>query len=161
MKNPKMFKFVLGHLKTKKMCKHAVKKLLYLLKYVPNRHKTQQMHDNDIPENGGTLKSVPYCYKNQERCNKAFHNYPCALEFVPESFMTQEVCDKAVNTYSSTIKFVPEDSKCIRPKKCAIKLLINVFLHFFIFLIDINLKKCVAVLFISDDPLSLRYVIEV
>ena len=31
MKNPEMLKFVPNHLKTKNMCKHAVKKLLYLL----------------------------------------------------------------------------------------------------------------------------------
>ena len=31
MKNPEMLKFVPNHLKTKKMCKHAVKKLPYLL----------------------------------------------------------------------------------------------------------------------------------
>ena len=30
MNNPEMLKFVLGHLKTKKMCNHAVKKLPYL-----------------------------------------------------------------------------------------------------------------------------------
>ena len=31
MKNPEMLKFVPNHLKTKKMCKHAVKKLPCLL----------------------------------------------------------------------------------------------------------------------------------
>ena len=31
MKNPEMLKFVPNHLKTKNMCKHAVKKLPYLL----------------------------------------------------------------------------------------------------------------------------------
>ena len=34
MKNPEMLKFVPDHLKTKKMCKQAVKKLPYLLRYV-------------------------------------------------------------------------------------------------------------------------------
>ena len=38
MKNPKMLKFVSDHLKTKKMCKHAVKKLPYLLRYVPDQY---------------------------------------------------------------------------------------------------------------------------
>ena len=41
------------------MCKHAVKKLLYLLRYVPDQYKTQQMCDKAILENGGTLESVP------------------------------------------------------------------------------------------------------
>ena len=45
MKNPEAVKFVPYHLKTKKICKHAVKKLPYLLRYVPDRYKTQQMCD--------------------------------------------------------------------------------------------------------------------
>ena len=36
MKNPEMLKFVPGHLKLKQMCKHGVKKLLDLLRYVPD-----------------------------------------------------------------------------------------------------------------------------
>ena len=45
------------------MCKHEVKKLPYLLRYVPDQYKTQQMCDKADLENGGTLKSVPDCYK--------------------------------------------------------------------------------------------------
>ena len=55
MKNPEILKFVPDHLKTKKMCKHAVKKLHYLLIYVPERYKTQQICDKVILENGRTL----------------------------------------------------------------------------------------------------------
>ena len=40
MKNSEMLKFVPDHLKTKKMCKYAVKKLPYLLRYVPDQYKT-------------------------------------------------------------------------------------------------------------------------
>ena len=47
-------------LRPKKMCKHAVKKLPYLLRYV--LFKTQKMCDGAILENGGTLKSVPCIY---------------------------------------------------------------------------------------------------
>ena len=32
-------------LKLKKMCKHAVKKLPYLLRYIPDQYNTQQMCD--------------------------------------------------------------------------------------------------------------------
>ena len=46
LKNPKMLKFVFDHLKTKKMCKHAVKKIHHLLRYVL---------DQAILENGGEL----------------------------------------------------------------------------------------------------------
>ena len=37
MKDPGMLELVPDHLKTKKMCKSAVKKLLFLIKYVPDR----------------------------------------------------------------------------------------------------------------------------
>ena len=96
MKNPEMLKFVPNHLKTKKMCKQAIKK------------RTQQMCDKAILGNGGTLISVPDHYKNQEMRSKAVDNYLHALEFVPECYKTQKMCDKAINTYLSTIKFVPE-----------------------------------------------------
>ena len=43
MKNSKMSKSVPDHLKTKEMCKHAVKKFSYLLRYVPYQYKTQAM----------------------------------------------------------------------------------------------------------------------
>ena len=42
IKNPEIIKFVPDHVKTKKMCKHAVKKLHYLLRYVPDQYKTQK-----------------------------------------------------------------------------------------------------------------------
>lgn len=43
-----MLRTVPNHLKTKEMCKHAVKKLLFLIKYVIN---TQRMCDKVIIEN--------------------------------------------------------------------------------------------------------------
>ena len=43
MKNSKMSKSVPDHLKTKEMCKHAVKKFSYLLRYVPYQYNTQAM----------------------------------------------------------------------------------------------------------------------
>ena len=61
MKNQEMLNFVSDHLKTKKMGKYAVKKLLYLLRYVRDWYKAQQMCDKATLENGGTLKSVPDC----------------------------------------------------------------------------------------------------
>ena len=46
LKNPEMLKFVFDHFKTKNMCKHAVKKIRHLLRYVL---------DQAILENGGEL----------------------------------------------------------------------------------------------------------
>ena len=38
MKNPKMLKLVPDYLKTIKICKHAVKKLTFVIRYVPDQH---------------------------------------------------------------------------------------------------------------------------
>ena len=104
--NPEISKIVLHHLKTKKMCKYAVKKLSYLIRYVSDQHKTEQMCDKVIIENAGTQKSVCDCYKNQEISNKAVGNYPHTLEFVSERYNNQKMCDKAFDTYPSTINFL-------------------------------------------------------
>ena len=45
MRNPEMLEFVPNHLRTKKMCKHAVKKLPFVIRYVPDRYKTKQICD--------------------------------------------------------------------------------------------------------------------
>ena len=87
MKNPVTLINVPDHLKTKKMCTHAVRKRPYLLRYVPDQYKTQKMCCKAIQENAGTLND---CYKNQEMCNKAFENYPHALEFVSACCKTQK-----------------------------------------------------------------------
>ena len=46
------------------MCKHGVKKLPFLVRYVPDKYNTQQMCDKAVLGNGGTLKSVPDFCKN-------------------------------------------------------------------------------------------------
>ena len=56
MNNPEMLKFVPDHLKTKKMCKHAVKKLPFVIRYLPDQYKNSA---NSILEHGGTFESVP------------------------------------------------------------------------------------------------------
>ena len=40
IENPEMLKFVPDHLKTKNMCKRALKKLPDLLRYVPDQYKS-------------------------------------------------------------------------------------------------------------------------
>ena len=84
MNNPEILRFVPDHLKIKKMCKDAVKRLHYLLWYVFDWYKTQQICYKAILENGETLKSVPDSYENQEMCNKVVDNYSHASEFFPE-----------------------------------------------------------------------------
>ena len=71
MKNSEIqLQFVPEHLKIEKMCKHAVKKLPFLVRYAPDQYRTQQMCDKAILENGAILKDVPDFYGNQEICNK-------------------------------------------------------------------------------------------
>ena len=60
-----MLKFVLDHLSNKKMCKNAIKKLCFVIRYVPDQNETEQMGDKAILENGGVLESVPDLYKIQ------------------------------------------------------------------------------------------------
>ena len=61
-----MLKLVPDYLKTIKICKHAVKKLTFVIRYVPDQHQTQQMCDKAILENGGTLETVVECFKTKE-----------------------------------------------------------------------------------------------
>ena len=37
------------------LCKHAVKKLPFKIRYIPDQYKNQQMCDKAILENGGVL----------------------------------------------------------------------------------------------------------
>ena len=106
IKDPEMLRFIPDHIKTKKMCKHAIKKLPFLIKYVTNQYKTQQMCDKAILENGGMLMFIPDFYKDQNIYNKAVDNSAHALGSVPDRYITQKMWDKAVNTYSFTIQFV-------------------------------------------------------
>ena len=127
------------------MCKHVLKKLPYLLRYVPDKYNTQQICDKAILENAGTLKYVPDCSKNQEMCNKAVENYPQTLEYVSECYKTQKMCDKAVDTFPSTIKFVPG---CCKSKEICHRTVQDAFLYLILFLINIKLKKYVTCLFL-------------
>ena len=54
-------------IKTKQMCKHAVKKLPFLIKYVPDWYKTPHMCDKVRQGNDEMLMFIPYFYKD-EKC---------------------------------------------------------------------------------------------
>ena len=99
------------------------------------------MCDKAISENSGALKCIPDCYKNHKMYHKAVNKYSHKLEFVPNCYMNQEMCDKVVSNHSSTTGFVPE---CYKNLKMCDKAFNKCFLDFFIFLININLKKCVT-----------------
>ena len=57
MTNPGTLKFISNHLYIQKMCKTGVKKLPFVIRYVPDQYKTQHMFDKAALENGGTVFS--------------------------------------------------------------------------------------------------------
>ena len=61
-----------------------LKKLAYLLRYVPYQYKNKKTHNRAILKDSGMLESVPNRYKTQEMCNKAVDIYAHTLEFVPD-----------------------------------------------------------------------------
>ena len=70
--------------KGKKTCKHVLKKLPYLLRYVPDRYKTEQMY------------------------SKAVHTYFSTINSVLERFMTQEICDQVADVYFLVFDSIPD-----------------------------------------------------
>ena len=67
------------YLKTKKIFKHVVKKLPYLLRKALYEYKMDKNCDKAILENVGTFKYVPECYITKEICYRAVHRW--VLEF--------------------------------------------------------------------------------
>ena len=48
IKNQEMLKFVPNHQKTKKIRKHAVNKLLFVVRYAPDQYNTQEICDKAV-----------------------------------------------------------------------------------------------------------------
>ena len=61
-----MLNFVPDHLKTKNICKSAVKKLPFIKMFVPDWYKTSEMSDKISLENGEILRFIPYYCKNKK-----------------------------------------------------------------------------------------------
>ena len=70
-----------------KMCKHAAKKLSFLIKYVPDWYKTQQICHKVTLKNGGMM-FIPDYYKDPSMCSKAVDKYAHALGSVPNCYRT-------------------------------------------------------------------------
>ena len=62
-----MLRLAPDHLKTKKMCKNAVKKFLLVIKHVPeDRYKTKEVCEKVIIKYCGTIGFTPGCCKHQK-----------------------------------------------------------------------------------------------
>ena len=84
---------------------HEVKKLPYLLRYVPDQCKAQPTCGEAILGNDGTLKCIPDCYKNQGMCNKAVNNYFVLFDSIPDQYKTQE---RTVSDYLFLMVYCPK-----------------------------------------------------
>ena len=67
-------------IKDPEMRKRAVKKFIFVMKYVPDQNKTEE----SFIENGEMLGFTLDCYKDQKMCSKAADNYTHALKFAPK-----------------------------------------------------------------------------
>ena len=65
-----MQKFVPDHRSIKKTCKKAVKKLPFVIMYVPEQYKTQKMCSNVILENSRNLKVFSELLQEQKNVIK-------------------------------------------------------------------------------------------
>ena len=61
-----MLRLVTDHLKTKRVYKNAIKKLLFVMRLVLGQYTTQEIWSKVIVEKGG----IPQCYKNEKMCNQ-------------------------------------------------------------------------------------------
>ena len=77
------------------MCKYAVQKLSFAIRYVPYRYKTQQMCDNAM------LIVLQYnFFQNVARLKKCvikLSTYYFAFYFIPDCYKTQEMCGTVVS----------------------------------------------------------------
>ena len=89
------------------MCKHGVKKLLFVIRHVLGRYKTQKICDKSILENGRMLESVPGQYNTQEICESVASEDTFLLKYCHDRYNTQEMCNKVVGDVLSTLKFLP------------------------------------------------------
>ena len=79
-------------------------------------------------------------------CDKAVDSYPHTLKFFLDCYITQKLWDIAANTHPSTMKFV---SDCYKTQEICDKTVNSIFLHLFIFLINIKFQKCAMKLFMK------------
>ena len=76
-----------------KLCsndKHAVKRLPFLIRYVPDQYKTQEMCDKAVLENSETFRSVPDCNKSTTVIKLSTITL-LKITLVPKCYKTQEM----------------------------------------------------------------------
>ena len=72
------------------MCKEAVRREAYTLRYVPDYLKTQEMCEDVIHVRPEEFFLIPDCFKTQEMCERAVEDDPSSLQYFPDWFGTQE-----------------------------------------------------------------------
>ena len=97
-----------GPVKAKKQCRHAFKKMPFVIRYAPDRCKFQEKCDKALLENDGLSEFFLDCYKKYKMCIKTVDNYAHALQFVPDYYKSQGMRNEAVSCSTSAVQFVTE-----------------------------------------------------
>ena len=84
-------------LKTKEICKHAVKKLPFLIRSVPDGYKNQEMCDRVDSEDPLWTVYCAYRYKTQRMCGEAVNDCGAALKFFRDRFILSKMLEKSDN----------------------------------------------------------------
>ena len=74
-----MIRFIPDCLKTKQICKHAVKRL-----HIPKCFKTQEMCDKAVNIHHSVTKFVCECFKIQEMCHEPIDTCPFVFDSIPD-----------------------------------------------------------------------------
>ena len=91
--------------KNKEMCDKAVKKVLWLIKCIPNQFIAQEVCKKaiawnfDDKKNLFTLEQVPDIFRGQIMCNEVRKKNAWVLEFVPNIFNISVMNNKDISGY--------------------------------------------------------------
>ncbi len=94
-------------LRTRDLCRLAVKRNGLALKFVLDCRKTKRMCMDAVRGNGMSLEYVPACYMTNWTCLVAVQQNGMALEHVPEGMKTQRICRAAVKADGNALMWVP------------------------------------------------------
>ena len=76
-----MLRFVPDHLKSKIMCKNALKKLQFVMRFVPHRYNTQEICDKFILEISILMKMI-LIFLCQAWCNRYYQRKSCKIDII-------------------------------------------------------------------------------
>jgi hypothetical protein len=94
---------------TDEICKLAVRKNGYALKYVPKDKMTDEICKLAVQNYGYALEFMPEDKMSEEICKLAVQKDGCALQYVPKDKITYEIIKLAVQKDGLALQYVPKD----------------------------------------------------